>query len=406
MLVPDVTPADARIPRLPAAAAFWTTAAVFLAAMAFTTVPTPLYALYQSRDGFPTWLTTVIFAAYAVGVAVSLYLVGHVSDWLGRRPLALAALAAEVVAAVLFLVAPSVPGLLVARLVTGLGVGALTASATAHLGELWRSGRPGRSGAVPAAVAVVANIGGLGIGPLVGGVLAQVAPAPLVTPYALSLVVLVLAAVAALLAPETVERTRRPWRPQRLAVPKEGRADFSAAGAAAFAAFAVFGLFSALAPTFLAGEFDARSRLVAGAVPFGVFAVAAVAQIVLAAVPLRARLLTAVVLMVAGLAGLAVAALAVVLWLFVAGGLVAGAGVGLLFRASLDVAGGVAEPDTRGEVLAAMFLLAYVGLTVPVLAVGLALAVAPAVPVLVAFSAAVAVVVVVAGARMVGRRTT
>jgi MFS family permease len=399
-----VTTVDARIPRLPPAAAFWTTAAVFLAAMAFTTVPTPLYALYQSRDGFPTWLTTVIFAAYAVGVAVSLYLVGHVSDWVGRRPLALAALAAEGVAAVLFLVAPSVPGLLIARLITGLGVGALTASATAHLGELWREGRPGRSGAVPAAVAVVANIGGLGLGPLVGGLLAQTAPAPLVTPYALSLVVLVLAAVAALLAPETVEPKHRPWRPQRLAVPKQGRADFSAAGAAAFAAFAVFGLFSALAPTFLAGEFDARSRLVAGAVPFGVFAVAALAQIVLAAVPLRARLVTAVVLMVVGLGSLAVAALAGVLWLFVAGGLVAGAGVGLLFRASLDVAGGLAAPDARGEVLAAMFLLAYVGLTVPVLAVGLALALAPAVPVLVAFSAAVAVVVVVAGVRMIGRR--
>jgi hypothetical protein len=139
-------------------------------------------------------------------------------------------------------------------------------------------------------------------------------------------------------------------------------------------------------------------------VPFGVFAVAALAQIVLAAVPLRARLVTAVVLMVVGLGSLAVAALAGVLWLFVAGGLVAGAGVGLLFRASLDVAGGLAAPDARGEVLAAMFLLAYVGLTVPVLAVGLALAVAPAVPVLVAFSAAVAAVVVFSGVRMLARR--
>ena len=71
--------------RLPHRAAFWTTAAVFLAAMAFTTIPTPLYALYQQRDGFPTWVVTLIFAAYAAGVALSLYLVGHVSDWVGRN---------------------------------------------------------------------------------------------------------------------------------------------------------------------------------------------------------------------------------------------------------------------------------------------------------------------------------
>ena len=144
--------------RLTHAAAFWTTAAVFLAAMAFTTVPTPLYALYQQRDGFPTWVVTVIFAAYAAGVAISLYLVGHVSDWVGRKPPALFALALEVVASVLFLAFPSVPVLLVARFITGLGVGALTAAATAHLGELWRASNGERRAGVPVAVATIAWI--------------------------------------------------------------------------------------------------------------------------------------------------------------------------------------------------------------------------------------------------------
>jgi hypothetical protein len=389
--------------RLPHAAAFWTTAAVFLAAMAFTTIPTPLYALYQLRDGFPTWVVTVIFAAYAAGVALSLYLVGHVSDWIGRRPPVLAALALEVVAGLLFVLVPTVPVLLVARFLTGLGVGALTAAATAHLGELWRTANGDRRSGVPAVVATVANIGGLGLGPLVGGLLAEYAPAPLVTPYAVALVVLVLAVVAVLAAPETVDRTARPWRPQRVTVPAEGRGAFSAAGVGVFAAFAIFGLFTSLAPSFLAGEFGSPSRLVAGAVPFGVFAVAAVGQIFFTPVALRTQLLVATVAMVAGLAGLAVAALVVAEWLFVLGGLVAGFGVGLLFRASLGVAAGLVPAGQRGEVLAAMFLIAYVGLTVPVLAVGAAIAVLPPVAVLVAFSAVVAVLVAVAGPRMAAR---
>ena len=49
-----------------------------------------------------------------------------------------------------------------------------------------------------------------------------------------------------------------------------------------------------------------------------------------------------------------------------------------------------------------MFLIAYVGLTVPVLLVGGAIAFLPPVPVLVAFSALIAVLVAFAGPRMVG----
>ncbi|WP_233551083.1 MFS transporter [Amnibacterium setariae] len=394
-------PAPSR--RLPHGAAFWTTAAVFLAAMAFTTIPTPLYALYQQRDGFPTWVVTVVFAAYAAGVALSLYLVGHVSDWVGRKPPALFALGLEVVASVLFLLLPTVPVLLVARFLTGLGVGALTAAATAHLGELWRgAGGPRRPG-VPAVVATIANIGGLGLGPLVGGLLAEYAPAPLVTPYVVALVVLVLAAVAVLVAPETVERSSRAWRPQRLTVPAEGRGVFSAAGAGVFAAFAIFGLFTSLAPSFLAGEFQQPSRLVAGVVPFAVFAVAALGQVFFTPVAVRVQLVVATVAMVVGLAGLAAGALVTAEWLFVAGGLVAGLGVGLLFRASLGIATGLVPAPQRGEVLAAMFLIAYVGLTVPVLLVGAALAFLPAVPVLVVFSAAIAVLAAVAGPRMAAK---
>ncbi|WFR67889.1 MFS transporter [Curtobacterium flaccumfaciens] len=92
--------------------------------------------IYQARDGFPTFTTTVVFAAYGVGVVGALYLAGHLSDVHGRRPLILVSIALELVAAVLFLLWNDVSGLIVARLVTGLGVGLLTATATAHLGEL------------------------------------------------------------------------------------------------------------------------------------------------------------------------------------------------------------------------------------------------------------------------------
>ena len=119
----------------------------FTVTMAFSAVPTPLYVLYQARDGFGSFTLTLIFAAYAVGVALALLLAGHLSDWAGRRRMLAVAIAVNVVSGVLFLTWPTVPGLLVARFVSGVSIGLLTATATAHLTELHRAGLHGPGGA-------------------------------------------------------------------------------------------------------------------------------------------------------------------------------------------------------------------------------------------------------------------
>ena len=116
---------------------FWAVAFAFTALMAFTTAPTPLWSLFAQRDHFSSLTVTIVFAAYAVAVAISLVLAGHLSDTMGR-PLRLLvpALALNVVAGVVFVAWPALPGLLVARVLSGLGVGAATATATVWLAEL------------------------------------------------------------------------------------------------------------------------------------------------------------------------------------------------------------------------------------------------------------------------------
>lgn len=385
---------------------FWAVAFAFLAVMAFATVPAPLYVIYQARDGFPTFTTTVVFAAYGVGVVGALFLAGHLSDVHGRRPLILVSIALELVAAVLFLLWNDVSGLIVARLVTGLGVGLLTATATAHLGELRvRATGSSSSAAGAGVVAGAVNLGGLSLGALVGGALAEFVGQPLMVPYVVFVVALAVAFVLVLAVPETVGRPGSPvaYRPQRLQAPEGQAGAFWSAGLAAFAALAVQGLFTSVAPTFLGTTFHVTDRLAAGATTFGVFAASAVSQIVFARMAQRAQIRLGLVLLVGGLVVLAGAAVLLQVAGFIGGGVVAGAGVGLIFKASISRAGGLVGPEHRGGVLAATFLIAYAGLTVPVVAVGAALLVLPTLPVLLAYVVFVVALALVAGTRLAAR---
>ena len=380
-------------------------ALVFAVGMAFSTVPTPLWPLYRAHEGLSTAAVTVAFAAYAVGVAVSLYLAGHVSDRLGRRRVLLPAVLLELAAAVLLLTGHGLAVLVAARVLTGLGVGVLTATATAHLAELHAAARPGAPGTRAGVVATAANFGGLALGPLVAGLLARFAPAPLTTSYAVFLVLLLGAAAALAAVPETVPARPGPyrWRPQRLTVPPAARGRWAALAALVFALFAVFGPFTSLAPAFLARA-GASSTALAGLASAGVFTAAALSQVLLGRLPAERQLTVGSAPLAAGVAVLAAGDLLGSPVLFVAGGLLAGAGAGVLLKGVLAAATALAPAGARGEAAAGVFLVAYLGLALPVLGVGAADAAGVALTTSLLVLAG-AVLVVLALARVALRRT-
>jgi MFS family permease len=251
-------------------------------------------------------------------------------------------------------------------------------------------------------ISTVVNMGGLGLGPLIAGALAQFLPLPLLVPYFVFIVALTVAAIAVIAVPETVHRRapRPAYRPQRISLPEGAGRSFAAALIATFAGFAVFGLFASLAPTLLADTLHETSALIAGLATFAVFAAAALSQVVLSAVSARLQLWSSLGLAVAGLVALGVGALVANLPLFIASAVLAGAGVGLQFRSAVAVAASLAAPDRRGEVLASIFLAAYVGLAVPALIIGLALIAAPVVPVVLVFAVVTGALMVWAGLGM------
>jgi MFS family permease len=367
---------------------FWLIAAVFLVSMAFSTVPTPLYPIYQQQDGFSSFTVTIIFAVYAVGVVTSLLLAGHVSDWVGRKRVLFPALAIQALAAVLFLAWPALPGLIIARFLTGLGVGMITATATAFLLELHAAHRPDAGRGRFELVSAAANLGGLGTGTLIAGALAQFVTAPLRTPYVVFLVLLALSAAAVAAVPETVvaPEVRPRYRPQRIRVARADRIGYAVATASAFTAFAVFGLFTSLAPSFVAGALHHPGRLLAGGIVFLVFGTAAVTQAASGGLTSRQRFTAGLTAQAAGLLVLATGMHLASLPLFLIGGAVAGAGAGVLFKSAVGAVAEMAAAHERGEALAGLFLIGYLGLIGPALGLGIATRYLPATTAMLWFS--------------------
>jgi MFS family permease len=342
-----------------------TVAAIFAAVMASTTVPTPLYPIYEREFGLSSLTITVVFAVYGVGVMTGLFVFGRLSDHSGRKPPLAGGLVVGALAMLLFLFAQDVGLLLAGRFLIGITAGLYTGTATAWLVDL----DDNRDRATK--LAIGANLGGLAMGPLMAGLLAQYVPAPLRTAYVVELVLIVAGLAAFPLLPETVRRRRLQLDFAGLRLPAEVRPVFLPAATAGIAAFAVSGVFGAVGPAMLGEILGITAPTASGALVATLFLASIAGQFLtrwfvptlalpLGCVALAAGLgLLALSLSAASVTALAAAAVVVGL----AQGLIVGAGLGLLTV--------VAPVDRRGQVASAYFLVLYVGLIAPVVGFGL-----------------------------------
>ncbi|MEU6066717.1 MFS transporter [Streptomyces sp. NPDC047082] len=343
-------------------------AGVFAIGMMGTTLPTPLYGLYRQQIGFSELTVTVVFAVYAVGVITALLIAGGFSDVLGRRPVLLCALALAALSALCFLFEGGLPLLYVGRVLSGFSAGLLSGTGTATVLDLAPSGRRARA----ALAATAANMGGLGLGPLVSGFLAQYAPWPLKLPFVVHLVLVAIAVAVTCLLPETVHHTgfRPPLRPQGMTVPAEVRGVFAPCALAAFAGFSLLGLFTAVAPAFLAQTLGEHNLAVVGAVVFCVFGASTCGQVLMGRVGARRALPGGCLVLVTGLLVIGVSLLVTSFPVLLVGAVTGGVGQGMAFRAGLTAVSSAAPEAQRGATISAFFVVAYVGISLPVVGVG------------------------------------
>ena len=215
---------------------------------------TPLYGIYRHKYDFSALTLTLIFAAYIVTIIPAMLIFGPLADAFGRRRILITSVLAAALAAVLLLVASGTPWLFAARIVQGIAQGAISGAASAALIEL------GSDIKRTALVIGTTVTGGIALGPILSGLLAQYAPAPLTLCFVVYLVLLVPALVATLFMSEPLAPAdRRAFRPHRPSLPTNGKLAFLISTAIAAFGFAASALFLSVIPSFLAGLLHTRN---------------------------------------------------------------------------------------------------------------------------------------------------
>ncbi|WP_168220831.1 MFS transporter [Streptomyces sp. RFCAC02] len=352
---PPPSPPPAATARIWLAA--WPVAAVFV----LSNAATPLYVLWQRDIGFSKGTLTVVFAFYIVGLLGSLLVSGVLSDRLGRRPVLLPALALALAACAVFATATSVAALVIARLFTGVAVGAVVSAGMAAVADVAGPGRR-RTAALLASCAMVF---GAGLGPFLAAVLSETLPGPTVTVFAVEAVLLLSAAAVVLRLParRPARTAHGPWI--RLpAVPREHRIRL-VLGVAVFApGITATSFVLSLGPSLLAGLLGTTDRTVAGAMAFLMFATATGAQFAARRLGRRALLLAGALATTGSMAALVTAAHTASAAALIATAVLAGAGQGLGQLGGLTLLGSAVPPDRAAEANAALntggYLLAAV----------------------------------------------
>jgi hypothetical protein len=338
--------------------------AILLAAS--SSAATPLYHLYQeSMHLTPFWIT-VVFSVYVASLLAGLLTVGGLSDYVGRRPVILAALLLNAAAMILFAEARDVGQLILARAVQGLCVGTGTTALGAAILDTNRARGP-LLNSVTAFVGMTA--GSLGTAALI-----TFAPDPLHMIYEVLLGLTMLMVALLGVMPETTPRKAGALASLRphVSVPGQSRSILIRLTPANVASWALGGLYLSLMPTVVATAMRVVSPWVGGVVVSALMLSAAITVAAFRNWPARRLILLGtstlslgVMVSLFGIQQQQVAAL-------LAGTLIAGAGFGSTFSGVLRALLPTAEPDQRAGLLSAFYVQSYLAFSLPAVAAGLA----------------------------------
>lgn len=232
----------------------WISIAMCIGVMG-TALASPLYPLYQDRWDLNASHITQLYVAYMAAGLTGLLFLGRLSDMKGFMPVLRTGLILVTSGVTLSAFAWDVGSFLFSRIMIGMASSMIVTSASIGLGQFNRGGDVQRAAATTSLMLAF----GFGLGPVVGGLIAQWIPNPLFSSYLPSMVLGILAIYAlfqirpiASKQPVPQKNSWRTWMP-RLTLPATHlRRPYLIGCLSACCAFAMFSLFASLAPSFMA----------------------------------------------------------------------------------------------------------------------------------------------------------
>ena len=332
-----------------------------------TALASPLYPIYQQLWGLMPSDITVIFVAYMFGCLTTLLFFGRTSNTLGYVKTMQIGLIFIIFGLVFSIFATDALLLCIGRFIIGIASGLMTTSA---LLGLIQTVPDTHKHIAPQLSSIITAIG-FGLGPFVGGAIAQFSSAPLVTPYIPIIIGSMLSLFSLfLIKPQHFQVQAFNFAPKLLRPSAAYHAQFWVVCLTAFAVFAAFSLFASLSPSFVKDVLPWHGPLVSGSAITCILMISAAVQFFSRSIAPIKSLQYGLVICIASLLCLLICMSFKISFLFFMSDILFGIGHGFALLGAFGLIHQMTTLDNRAAVMSTYLFIGYLGTILPILAVG------------------------------------
>lgn len=332
-----------------------------------TALASPLYPIYQQLWQLLPSHITYIFVAYMFGCLTTLLFLGRSSNSFGYIRTLQIGLFFAIIGLSISVVASNAYILGFGRFIIGIASGLISTSAM--LGLIYTI--PDSHKASAAQLSSIITVLGFGLGPFIGGAIAQFSKYPLVTPY-LPVIIGAILSLISLFTLKTVNTVKQKFNiAPHLELPEpQFKKLFYITSFSAFCAFGSFSLFASLAPSFIKDVIPWHGPLVSGSTIASILLVSAAAQFILKSMPMHSTLNLGLNMLITSYVVLAVCMLMHWSVLFFVSVIFVGMGHGMSLLGAFALIHHMTNVKNRAAVVSTYLFLAYLGTIVPIIGAG------------------------------------
>ena len=332
-----------------------------------TALASPLYPIYQQLWHLLPSHITYIFVAYMFGCMTTLLFLGRTSNSFGFIRTLQIGLFFAIIGLILSVFASNAYTLGFARFIIGIASGLISTSAM--LGLIYTI--PDSHKQHAAQLSSIITVIGFGLGPLIGGAIAQFSEQPLVTPY-LPITMAAIVSLLGLFRLKSLSFEKQPFKiAPHLELPEtQFKALFYIASFTAFCAFGSFSLFGSLAPSFIKQAIPWHGPLVSGATIASILLISAIVQFIAKSMNMYKALNMGLIFLLLSYLILSICMTLHLSFLFFVSVIFLGMGHGLSLFGAFALVHHMTHPDNRAAVVSTYLFIAYFGTIVPIVFAG------------------------------------